>query len=333
MNVRVMLEEAEKSVLSGLAFMSVDSKGRERPEEPCPLRTAFQRDRDRILYSKAFRRLKHKTQVFISPEGDHYRTRLTHTLEVSQIARTIARALRLNEDLTEAISMGHDLGHTPFGHAGERALNRVCSLKFHHNDQSIRVVEFLENDHSGLNLSWEVRDGIRCHTGNDNASTLEGKIVAVADRVAYINHDIEDAIRGGIITEADIPKDCTNILGCTPSQRINTMVKSLVTNSAGISEIKMHENVQAATDKLRDFMFTRVYVGSEAKKEEAKAERLVAILYETLAKRQDLLPADEQKYIDEYGIERVVCDYVAGMTDPFAVRLFGNLFLPDSWGR
>lgn len=331
MNIREMLEQTEVQTLGEYAMRSAESRGRDVPEPPCDMRTAFQRDRDRILYAKAFRRLKHKTQVFISPEGDHYRTRLTHTLEVSQIARTIARSLRLNEDLVEAISLGHDLGHTPFGHAGERVLAEVCPLGFRHNEQSVRVIEILEKDRKGLNLTWEVRNGIRCHTGPEKAATLEGRIVGFADRIAYINHDIEDAILAGILTEADIPPSCVAVLGDTSSTRINTMITSLVRNSAGKNDICMAPEVQAATDQLRKFMFERVYVGSIAKKEEAKAEQLVSIIYQTLVQHPELLPQDDRSAIGTEGLHRVVCDYVAGMTDPFAVRFFKEWFLPKSW--
>jgi len=331
MLIREMLEEQEDANLDRRAAKSSQSRGREQAEEPCSLRTDFQRDRDRILYAKAFRRLKHKTQVFISPEGDHYRTRLTHTLEVSQIARTIARSLRLNEDLTEAISLGHDLGHTPFGHAGERILNRICPLGFRHNEQSVRVIEVLEKDRAGLNLTWEVRNGVLCHTGPEKAATLEGRIVRYADRIAYINHDIEDAIRGGVILESDIPADCADVLGETSSSRINTMITSLVETSAKSDDIVMSPEVQEKSDRLRTFMFERVYVGSSAKQEEAKAERLVSAIYETLSDQPDLLPADDRAALEKDGLHRVVCDYVAGMTDPFAVRFFRERYLPKSW--
>ncbi len=331
MLIREMLEEEEDRSLHPQAARSARTRGRAQPEAPCAIRTAFQRDRDRILYAKAFRRLKHKTQVFISPEGDHYRTRLTHTLEVSQIARTVARSLRLNEDLTEAISLGHDLGHTPFGHAGERVLDRICPLGFRHNEQSVRVIEVLEKDRQGLNLTWEVRDGIRCHTGPDRAATLEGRIVRHADRIAYINHDIEDAIRGGVITEADIPAACVSVLGETSSRRIHTMITSLIAGSASLEDIRMAPEIQAASDRLRDFMFERVYVGSVAKQEENKAERLVAVIYDTLADRPELMPEDDRAAIASDGLHRVVCDYVAGMTDPFAVRFFKEMYLPESW--
>lgn len=331
MRIREYLEDMEEKNLSEYACVSKKSKGRVRSEDRCDVRTDFQRDQDRIIYSKAFRRLKHKTQVFISPEGDHYRTRLTHTLEVSQIARTIARSLRLNEDLTEAIALGHDLGHTPFGHAGERVLNEVCTFGFRHNEQSVRVVEVLEKDRKGLNLTWEVRDGIRCHTGDDMPSTLEGQIVRYADKIAYINHDIEDAIRGGVISEMDIPKGHSDVLGNNPSQRINNMVVNIIENSLDGKKISMSQEFQEATNRLRNFMFENVYVGSIAKKEEAKAERMVRELFLYLLHKTELLPLDFQEVIESQGVERVVLDYVAGMTDQYAVKKFQEAFIPVSW--
>lgn len=331
MSIRKHQEELEERILSEYASFSRKSRGRKVEEKGCEIRTDFQRDRDRIIYSKAFRRLKHKTQVFISPEGDHYRTRLTHTLEVSQIARTIARSLRLNEDLTEAIALGHDLGHTPFGHAGERVLNDVCSFGFKHNEQSVRVVETLEKDRKGLNLTWEVIDGIHHHTGNEIPVTLEGQIVRFADKIAYINHDIEDATRAGIITESDLPEDCTKILGGTPSTRINSMIINIIENSADGKGIRMSKEYQQATYLLRDFMFDNVYIGSIAKKEEAKAELMVRQLFLYLIDKPELLPDDFQNVIAKDGIERTVIDYVAGMTDRYAVKKFQELFVPVSW--
>ncbi len=331
MNVREKLEEAEMRNLSAYAAKAALSAGRLVAETPCELRTDFQRDRDRILYAKAFRRLKHKTQVFISPEGDHYRTRLTHTLEVSQIARTIARSLFLNEDLTEAIALGHDLGHTPFGHAGERVLNRVHVGGFRHNEQSVRVIEVLEKDRHGLNLTTEVRNGIRCHTGAVKASTMEGQIVGYADRIAYINHDIEDAIRGGVIFEEELPQECVALLGTTSSKRIDTMIRSLVEKSAQTNTVQMHTDIQEMTDRLRKFMFEHVYVGSVAKKEEWKAENLLATIYSSLMQYPDQLPDSDQEAVASDGLARVVCDYIAGMTDPFAIRLFKSMYLPASW--
>jgi len=331
MSIREYIEELEAKTLSPFAQLSRNSRGRARPEEKCKVRTDFQRDRDRIIYSKAFRRLKHKTQVFIAPEGDHYRTRLTHTLEVSQIARTIARGLRLNEDLTEAIALGHDLGHTPFGHAGERVLDRMVSTGFRHNEQSVRVVSFLEKDRKGLNLTWEVLDGIRCHTGDKLPSTLEGQIVRYADKIAYINHDIEDAIRGGILTEKDVPEEAAAILGRSPSQRINNMIVNIIENSADGKGIRMSPEFQEAADLLRSFMFERVYIGSAAKKEETKAERMLEQLYTWLMKHPDYLPADFLEESKKTGLEQSVTDYVAGMTDRYAERKFKEIFVPVAW--
>lgn len=333
MNIREETERIEEKNLSPYATLSSKSKGRMRPEEKCNIRTDFQRDRDRIIYSKAFRRLKHKTQVFISPEGDHYRTRLTHTLEVSQIARTIARSLRLNEDLTEAIALGHDLGHTPFGHAGERVLQEVCSLGFRHNEQSVRVVEKLEKNGFGLNLTYEVLDGILCHTGKKTAQTLEGRIVRFADRIAYINHDIEDAIRGGIISQSELPKSCLKVLGNTSSERINNMIVNIIENSRDRDDIAMSDDYREATEELRDFMFKNVYVGSDAKAEEGKAENLIRSLYYKLNDEPGLLPQEFYNMIEREGKERVVCDYIAGMTDRYAVNIFNSIFIPARWMR
>jgi len=331
MSVRTYLEELEEKTLSPYATLSRNSRGRMRPEEKCDVRTDFQRDRDRIIYSKAFRRLKHKTQVFISPEGDHYRTRLTHTLEVSQIARTIARGLRLNEDLTEAIALGHDLGHTPFGHAGERVLDRMVSKGFKHNEQSVRVVSCLEKDRKGLNLTWEVLDGIQCHTGDRMPATLEGQIIRYADKIAYINHDIEDAIRGGILREEDIPEEAAAILGRTSSQRINNMIVNIIENSGDGKGIRMSREFQEASDHLRDFMFKKVYIGSAAKKEETKAERMLRELFTWLMEHPEYLPADFRDSVEKEGLEQSVTDYVAGMTDRYAVRKFNEIFVPVSW--
>ena len=328
--IREELERMEEAILSPLAAKSSKSRGRQYPCEPCEIRTEFQRDRDKILHSKSFRRLKHKTQVFISPEGDHYRTRLTHTLEVSQIARTIARALRLNEDLTEAISLGHDLGHTPFGHTGERLLNKVCSMGFKHNVHSLRVVDVLENG-TGLNLTWEVRDGILNHTKSGKPGTLEGMIVSISDRIAYINHDIDDAIRARIISEDDLPRDCIEILGISHKVRIDTMVKDVIYNSMGQNRISMSPLVGEATEKLRDFMFSRVYIDSFAKVEEGKAMYILEQLFNYFIKNPDHLPAEYIKQIPVYGEEQAVCDYIAGMTDRYAARIFHELFVPSSW--
>nr|WP_330216581.1 deoxyguanosinetriphosphate triphosphohydrolase [Thermacetogenium phaeum] len=328
--IREEIEAREEAYLAPYATLSSRTRGRLRPEEPCPVRTAFQRDRDRIIHSKAFRRLKHKTQVFIAPEGDHYRTRSTHTLEVAQISRTIARALGLNEDLTEAIALGHDLGHTPFGHSGEYALNEVYPPGFRHNEQSLRVVDVLEGD-GGLNLTWEVRDGILHHTGPEPPATLEGQIVRKADRISYINHDIDDAIRAGIISEDDLPPDCVRLLGNRHKTRINTMVMDIISESRGKPVIRMSDAVQEATDKLRSFLFERVYIGSAAKKEESKARRIIKILYEFYLENPHFLSEELQRRCDSEGLERCVVDYIAGMTDRFAMKTFERLFIPSAW--
>ena len=333
MNIRQKNEEKEKKFLSPYAALSCESKGRDREEPQCDLRTVYQRDRDRIIHCKAFRRLKHKTQVFLAPMGDHYRTRLTHTLEVSQIARTIAKSLDLNEDLTEAIALGHDLGHTPFGHAGERTLNKLCSKGFRHYEQSIRVVEVLENNGMGLNLTKEVRDGIINHRNSGNPSTLEGKVVRLSDKIAYINHDIDDAIRGKIICEKDIPKEYTDVLGNTTKKRLDTLVKDIVRNSYGVNDILMSGEVQKAMMDLRQYMFTSVYTNPLAKSEDSKAYEMITLLFEYYLKHIDEMP-DEFKYlINECGEdeEQVVCDYIAGMSDQYSVSTFQTIFIPKSW--
>jgi len=330
LTIREEIEQREIEHLAPYASLCVKSKGRLYPEEPCSVRTAYMRDRDRIIYSKAFRRLKHKTQVFIAPEGDHYRTRSTHTIEVAQISRTLARALLLNEDLTEAIALGHDLGHTPFGHSGEAAIDEVFPPGFRHNEQSLRVVDKLEGER-GLNLTWEVRDGILCHTGPKLPSTLEGQIVRIADRISYINHDIDDAIRAGIISEDDLPKDCVEILGNRHKVRINTMVTDIIKMSRGKPIVAMSDEVQQATDKLREFLFERVYIGSEAKLEEAKAQQVVKTLYDYYLKNPDLLSDDIKARIPSEGLERCVVDYIAGMTDRFAMKTFERYFVPNVW--
>lgn len=332
--IRQQIEEWEREKLSPLAALSSQSRGRREPEEPCPIRTDFQRDRDRIIHSKAFRRLKHKTQVFIAPEGDHYRTRLTHTIEVAQIARTIARALRLNEDLTEAIALGHDLGHTPFGHAGEEALNEVYPPGFRHNEQSLRTVDELELNEDrrrGLNLTWEVRDGILCHTGDKLPSTLEGQVVRIADRIAYINHDIDDALRAGIIAREDLPEDCIRVLGDRHRTRINTMVLDLIENSWEKPIISMSEPVLKAMTDLRSFLFSRVYIGSEAKQEEEKVKRMIKQLYFYLVERVEEIPDDFCAGRENVPRERLVVDYIAGMTDRYALKVFEKYFLPLPW--
>lgn len=333
MNIREKQELWEQEYLSEYASLSINSLGRERKETPCDIRPTYQRDRDRVIHCKSFRRLKHKTQVFLEPEGDHYRTRLTHTLEVAQNARTIARALRLNEDLTEAIALGHDLGHTPFGHAGERVLNEVCKNGFQHNVQSLRVVEKLENKGRGLNLTKEVRDGILNHKTSGMPFTLEGKIVRMADKIAYVNHDIDDAIRGQILCEEDIPKEYTDILGKTVRERLNMMIHDIVKNSEKKNDIVMSPHVRDAMHGLRQFMFDYVYTNPKAKSEEIKAQKLLLTLFEEYTKDLSLLPKEYRDMIefDNEDEEQVVCDYIAGMTDRFAVHRFQELFMPLAW--
>ena len=331
MTLREQTQRWEEEKLSPLACRSAQTRGRVRPEEECQVRTPFQRDTDRIVYSKAFRRLKHKTQVFLQPEGDHYRTRMTHTLEVSRIARTIARALALNEDLTEAIALGHDLGHTPFGHAGERLLDRVMPGGFAHYQQSVRVVERMEKNGEGLNLTWEVRNGIVCHTKGPQAATLEGQVVRLADQIAYINHDIEDALRGGVIYPMDIPLEVSRVLGFTHGARIDALVKDAVEASRGQDAIRQSPEVGEAMAALKDFMFANVYTNPLAKGEEGKAQELLLRLFEHYQKNPDELPADFQAIRQEEGVDRAVCDYIAGMTDPFAVEKYKELFIPMGW--
>lgn len=328
---RDLFLEREKETLSQYAFLTSQTRGREFPYVPCEVRTEFQRDRDRIIHSQSFRRLMNKTQVFLAPVGDHYRTRLTHTLEVTQIARIIARALRLNEDLTEAAALGHDLGHTPFGHAGEMEMQRLYSPDFTHYRQSLRVVEKLENNGKGLNLTWEVRDGIVNHTGKHMASTLEGVIVKYADRIAYINHDIDDACRAGILKTADIPADLRKILGETHGERINRMVLSVIQASTDRPEIKMDEEIGEATDRLRAFLFEAVYTNPVAKSEEGKARGVIAALYEYFNQHPEALPEFYQTIAKEEGIGRSVCDYISCMTDRFAIETYKELFVPKFW--
>ena len=326
---RIITENNEKLILCENAALSSLSKGRKVYEEKYPLRTDFQRDRDRIIHSKSFRRLKHKTQVFLSPELDHYRTRLTHTLEVSQIARTMARALRLNEDLTEAISLGHDLGHTPFGHAGERAIDSLLSFDFTHYEQSVRVCEFLEKNGKGLNLTYEVLDGIRCHTKGKDAETLEGRLVRFADRIAYINHDVDDAIRAGVISASDIPKEIVQNLGDSKSERITTLVTSIVENSG--EDIRMSQNVEKYYNVLHDFLFEAVYKNPVAKSEESKVIDLVEGLFDFYMKNSDKLTNEYKNVLENEGLERAVADYIAGMTDHYATSVFSNIYIPKSW--
>lgn len=321
----------EKQFLSPFATRSDETVGRLREETPCPMRTDFQRDRDRIIHCKAFRRLKNKTQVFFSPEGDHYRTRLTHTLTVAQVARAISRAMALNEDLTEAIALGHDLGHTPFGHSGERILNRLNPAGFSHNVQSGRVVDFLENDGRGLNLTREVVDGIINHKMNCHPKTPEGKAVSLADRIAYINHDIDDAIAGGFITFDDLPKKAIKILGKTSGERINSMVYSIYEESNGKNKVEMGEEAAEATATLRSFLFDRVYNDKTFRDEEQKADRMISALYEYYRDKPEELPDFYRKELEENDINIVLCDYVSGMSDMYAVKTFSSIFIPDNW--
>ena len=323
--------QKEDKFLSRFALKSKDTVGRLKQEQPCPMRTDFERDRDRIIHCKAFRRLKNKTQVFFSPEGDHYRTRLTHTLNVSQVARAIARSLDLNEDLTEAIALGHDLGHTPFGHSGERILNKLSPKGFEHNLQSGRVVDFLENDGKGLNLTREVVDGIINHKMSCNPKTLEGKAVSLADRIAYINHDIDDAIDGGFIVKNDLPKSSVEILGETSRQRINTMLRSIYEQSHGKNTVEMQPDVALATKELRDFMFERVYNAKTFRDEERRADRMLTALYEYYMKSPENLPEFYLERLKTDDIDTVLCDYISGMSDMYAVKTFNEIFVPKNW--
>lgn len=337
MNTREVYEELEEKILKPYATLAKDSKGRQVFEEKCNIRTDFQRDRDRIIHSKSFRRLKHKTQVFIAPEGDHYRTRLTHTLEVAQIGRTIARALGLNEDLVEAIGLGHDLGHTPFGHFGEEILDKLNPKGFKHYKQSLRVVDFLESSEKriGLNLTFEVRDGILNHQGDNKALTLEGTIIKFADRIAYINHDIDDAIRAGIIKKEDLPKDILDVLGYSHSKRINTMISSIIKKSFGKPIVEMEEEIYRATMDLRKFMFDKVYFNPTVKSEDKKITRLLTDLFDYYMNNFDILDKKHLALYEsiDHSKEDIITDYIAGMTDTFAVREWKNLFLPKNWSR
>lgn len=326
---RERIENNEVLILSDKAMLSKNSTGRNLFEEKCNLRTDFQRDRDRIIHCRAFRRLKHKTQVFLAPESDHYRTRLTHTLEVSQIARTISRALALNEDLTEAIALGHDLGHTPFGHAGERAIDDLVDFKFTHYEQSVRVCEKLEKSGKGLNLTNEVLDGIANHTCGEWSKTLEGRVVRLADRIAYINHDVDDAIRGGVILSSDIPKEITNYLGKTKSERITTLVNSIVENS--IDNIKMDEETEKYYNLLHSFLFDAVYKNPVAKSEETKVLGLMQGLFNYYDKNIDKLPSEYLAVYENEGKLRAIADYVAGMTDHYATSVYSNIYIPKGW--
>lgn len=330
MTIREQLEARERSYLSPYAVCSADTKGRALPISADDLRTEFQRDRDRILHCKSFRRLKFKTQVFISPEGDHFRTRLTHTLEVAQVARTMARSLNLNEDLTEAIALGHDLGHTPFGHCGERMLDQLSADGFAHNRQSLRVVEVLEGG-EGLNLTWEVRDGILHHSGKTPPATLEGKCVARADRIAYINHDIDDAIRAGVLKEFELPGEILRILGETHGQRINTLILDVVKESQGKDDLHMSEPVQNAFDNLREFMFEKVYFDAWRKKEEEKCDYVMKMLFDYFMQHPGEMPLEYVQIAYRDGTERAVMDYLACMTDRYALRMFHQLFSPSAF--
>ncbi len=325
--VKERIYEIEDKYLSPYAFKSKDTVGRAVFVEPSSIRTEFQRDRDRIIHSKAFRRLKHKTQVFLSPEGDHFRTRLTHTLEVSQIARTVGRALALNEDLIEAISMGHDLGHTPFGHAGERTLADLTGGNFSHNVQSVRVCEVLE----GLNLTAEVLDGIREHRIDGHPKTLEGKVVCYADRIAYINHDIDDGIRAGLISADSLPEECISVLGRTHRDRINNLVYDLVENSIGKNEIRLSDKFETALDGLRKYMFENLYTKSAAKTEEIKARRLIELLYEYFTENPEELPETYKANIASSGVQTAICDYISSMSDNYAVKVFSGIYIPKGW--
>ena len=328
-SIRLLAEKNEKYILCDRACFAANSRGRKIKEPEDAVRTCFQRDRDRIIHSQSFRRLKHKTQVFLAPSGDHYRTRLTHTLEVSQIARTIARALQLNEDLTEAIALGHDLGHTPFGHAGERALDKLCENGFKHYEQSVRVVDKLEKNGRGLNLTDEVKNGILCHTKGEEAYTLEGQIIRIADKIAYINHDIDDAIRANVMTEEDIPLSLRMQLGMTKSQRINNMVLDVINTSS--DKIRMSDDFYAAFLDLHDFMFTAVYTNPVCKGEESKAVDMLQKIYSYYIKHIDEMPEEFVKIAETDGDERAVCDYIAGMSDNYALKVFNNLFVPMFW--
>ncbi|MBQ7677025.1 MAG: deoxyguanosinetriphosphate triphosphohydrolase [Lachnospiraceae bacterium] len=333
MLIREYIEDIEEKTLSPYATLSRNSRGRDAEEEQCDIRPLFQRDRDRILHCKAFRRLKNKTQVFLAPRGDHYRTRLSHTLEVSQNARTIAKALRMNEDLVEAIALGHDLGHTPYGHAGEAVLDELSSEGFVHREQSVRIVEKLERDGAGLNLTWEVRDGIRNHQTDSMPATPEGQIVRISDKIAYVNSDIDDAIRARILKEEDIPRDIRSTLGDSVRKRLDHLIHDVITNSADSPVIAMSKEVEAAMFDLRKFLFAHVYRNPEAKGEEVKAKRMIRMLYEYYAQHNDALPAKYYQKITDGSEtnERVICDYISGMTDPYANAKFQEFFMPASW--
>lgn len=333
MNTRELLEEQEYKILKPYASFSRETRGRDRDEEPCDMRPAYQRDRDRIIHCKSFRRLKHKTQVFLAPAGDHYRTRLTHTLEVAQIARTIAKSLGLNQDLTEAIALGHDLGHTPFGHVGEAALDMVCSNGFAHYKQSVRVVEVLENKGDGLNLTWEVRNGIYNHRTSGNPATLEGKTVRLSDKIAYISHDVDDAIRAGILSEDMLPEEVVRTLGRTVKERLNTLVHDIIFNSMDKPVICMSPDREHAMMELRSFMFENVYYNKKPKENDDKAKNMIIRLFDYYIKHTDEIPDEVAAITEKRGepVETAVCDYIACMTDSYAISKFEELFIPKSW--
>ncbi len=333
MTIREELEKREAEWLSPFGTPAVKTRGREKPIAPCALRTDFQRDRDRIIHCKSFRRLKFKTQVFLAPEGDHFRTRLTHTLEVAQVARTIARSLRLNEDLTEAIALGHDLGHTPFGHIGERTLDTLLPEGFRHNEQSLRVVERLENGGDGLNLTWEVRDGILCHSGQRLPATLEGHCVRVADRIAYLNHDLDDALRGGVLKPFELPQDCLRVLGRSHGERINTMILDVVENSQGKDGIRMSELVQSAMDALREFMFEKVYRDRWRAQEEVRCDHVLRGLFGYYTQHPAEMPEEYLLIGYQEGTDRAVADFLSGMTDRYAIRTYEGFFVPSGFSR
>lgn len=330
--IREMLENEERLILSPYAAFSSESKGRGREEPQDDIRPVYQRDRDRIIHSKAFRRMKHKTQVFLSPEGDHYRTRLTHTLEVSQIARTIARALRLNEYLTEAIALGHDIGHTPFGHSGEAVLNRLCREGFVHSEQSVRVLEVIEKGGLGLNLTYEVKDGIRNHQTSGSPCTLEGQVVRLADKIAYLNHDVDDAMRAGLLTEGDIPREYTDVLGHNVHDRLSSLIHDVISSSENSSHILMSGDFMEAMSGLRKWMFANVYVGGKAKEEEGKAQQMIELLFNYYMDHPEALTGEYKDLMEKgTGKERAVCDYISGMTDTYAIEKFEELFVPKGW--
>ncbi len=334
-NIREEIEEREKSTLSPYAALSVNSKGREEKEAPDNLRPVYQRDRDRIIHSKAFRRLKDKTQVFLIPEGDHYRTRLIHTLEVAQIARTVARSLNLNEDLTEAIALAHDLGHTPFGHAGERALNRVCPMGFKHAEQSVRVVKYIERDGKGLNLTLEVLDGIRNHGMEGKPATLEGQVVRLSDKIAYMHHDLDDAVRAGILPDDSVPEHIASVAGNTLAKRLDSFVTDMIKESSDTGEIRMSARMYDALINLRKWMFEKVYTNKTAKSQEGKAEGLVETLYRYFTENPGEMP---EEYLSRIGAageekERIVCDYISSMTDRYAIGLYEDMYIPYPWTR